>query len=401
MIRKFFDPAVAEPTSAAPLNIAALMAQHGVKNDSDNPVATPIEIKTEVEEETKAEEATPVETTTEPSISAEVKSETPQQLETPRVDTPLIEEQPKEPTLQEVLRKHQPEAILKELGYDEKVVDVIRELKQYDPKVAGLVQSYKEGKLSDYVKELSVDYSKMAAEEVMRHQLRTEYPKASKAQLDILYEEEVLDRYKLDPEKYSEGEVSRGKLLLEAKADNYRDKFVANQEKFLLPKPPEPIANETDNSDALAARIFEGYQSKINSSQLTKKLLSENKLLVGEGEDAFSYPLQNAKGLVDNIVNVFDAYSKVGALSEDSLKDYSEENMANQILIAAISENPKEFLKQYAQHFKSIGGKSAIAPIDNAKDETPVTQLPTQAAPKNAAEAMARGGQLNSGGYSR
>ena len=40
----------------------------------------------------------------------------------------------------------------------------------------------------------------------------------------------------IDPEKYSEAEVERGKMLLEAKADRYRDEFKANQDKYLLPK---------------------------------------------------------------------------------------------------------------------------------------------------------------------
>ena len=73
----------------------------------------------------------------------------------------------------------------------------------------------------------------------------------------------------------------------------------------------------------------------------------------------------------------------------------------HQMLVAAVAKYGKQFLNEYAKHYKSLGGKSAIAPIDNAKEvDTTVTSTP-EAAPKNAAEAMARGGQYNAGGYNR
>ena len=86
---------------------------------------------------------------------------------------------------------------------------------------------------------MSTDYGKMPAEEVMRHQLRKEYPKASDKAFEVVYQEEVVNKYKLNEDDFTEAEVERGKLLLEAKADKFRDELIKEQEDYLFQKAPE------------------------------------------------------------------------------------------------------------------------------------------------------------------
>jgi len=83
IIKRFFDSGIAE-TGGAP-NIAALMAQHGVKNDTDSPVATPIEIEAKTEPKPEEKVVTPAETATELQTpeTAKVEPQTSQQEATP------------------------------------------------------------------------------------------------------------------------------------------------------------------------------------------------------------------------------------------------------------------------------------------------------------------------------
>lgn len=397
MIRRFLDPAVAEPSAATqPFNIASLMARHGVKNESEQSVAVPIEIKEEVKEEVTAKpEVTPVETTTEPSI-AEAKTETPAQVQEQVVEMPQKEEQPKVPTLQEVLRQHQPEAILKELGYNDKLVSLVNQLKEYDPKVAGLIQAYKDGVHVEYLKELTTDYSKMPAEEVMRHQLRREYPKASEKALDVLYRKEITEKYNLD--SADDAELEEGKLLLEAKAERYRDEFISKQSKFLLPKAPEPKADVPDLSEQKRQQEIEAYRSQFSDNAYTKNIFTSKSFSLGEGDEKFNYPVdpEVLSGVLfdDNkwAETQFDIHKNI-----DGTIKYTPK-VEHQMLTAMVAVYGKSFLDAYSQHLKSLGGKAAIVPIDNAKPVETSMASPAQAAPKSAAEAMARGGTLNSGG---
>jgi len=400
-IRRFFDIAPTEPAGA--VNIAEAMAKYGVKNDSTEPVATPIPIEAKTEPVPEEKVVTPAETATELQTTETVKEE-PQQVQKEVVVTPapaIPESQPKPPTLQEVLKIHQPQSVLNELGYDDKTVQLLNKVKGFDPKVLGLIEAYENGTHIDYLRELTTDYSKMSAEDVMRHQLKQDYPKASDAQLQILYEDEVLDKYKIDPDKYSEAEVERGKMLLEAKAGKYRDDFATRQQQYLVPKAPEPKAEEPNNMEAEANQKFVEYKNKFTEDQYTRSVFSNKKISIGEGADQFNYPVEP-----DDLIKVL--YSSDGWMDATSKKVENGDgttsfvpNVEHQILIGAVAKYGKVFLDEYAKHYKSIGGKSVVADIENAKEvDTTKTSTP-DAAPKSAAEAMARGGVYNSGGYNR
>ena len=73
--------------------------------------------------------------------------------------------------------------------------------------------------------------------------------------------------------------------------------------------------------------------------------------------------------------------------------------MEEQILIAAFAQNPKKFLDDYAQHYLSIGGEKAIAPIQNASNPASITMPNNVVIDKsNPAAAMAKAGRKVPGG---
>lgn len=394
-IRKFFDTAIGEPaTQAAPPSIAEMMAKHGVKSQSDVPVAPPILINQEKKEEPiPAPEVPQAAMATETSNAEPANPEPPKPVEEPKpVQSVQAEPEPvKVPSWQEVLKNQQPDTVLKELGYDDKVVSFMKEMKELDPKVVGLIQSYKEGKHLDYLRELSTDYTTMSAEDVMRNQLKQEYPKASPQQIETLFKREVVKAYSLDSE--DEDEAAEGRMLLEAKADKFRDSFIQRQQEFLLPKPPEPKASEPDNSaqEALQQKQFEEYKSQLTNHQYSREILNNKAISIGEGDEKFNFPV-DPNALTEVLLDSEKWTSSIFDIKQDGT--YSPK-VEHQMLIAAVAKYGMDFINELAKHFKTVGSKAVIAPIENAV--RPDGSLPSapESAPKTPAEAMARMGRFN------
>ena len=401
-IRKFYDAgnveAGGEVAVAEQLSPAAAMAQFGSKSDETGRLPEPIEIKGTKEEaktEVVAEAAIAKE---EPKV--EVKADEPKaepivEAKVEEKTAPIVQETPKQQTLDEVLKSNQPDTILKALGFDDQKATFVSELKDADPKLVGIMQAYKDGTLGDYIKELSVDYSQMSAEDVMRHQLRQEYPKASDKALEALFEQEIIERYKLDPDMYTDSEVEKGKLLLEAKADKYRDNLIANQEKFLLPKSPEPKATQSDNTAETQKQQIEAYRRELSETPYTKDIIANKTITIGEGTEAFKYPVDPSA-----LLDILTDGTKWAETMYEKQGDQYVLKAEHQMMVAAFAQDSKKFLTEYAKHLKSIGAKEVIEPIENASSPNKSTSAKSDPLPTSAAAAMAKQGVRSGGGYS-
>jgi hypothetical protein len=394
--KKFLNIDAPEQPSA-PTSVAAIMATKGVITTPDSTVEVP-SINTEKQEETTtAQEPAPVETTNEASNGDTVNQESQKPPTEPVQETTLqVEETPKTvvPTWQEVLKQQQPDVIIKELGYDVGAVALAKEIQENKQMLAFYEHWKSNGDVQAYLKELTTDYNKMAAEEVMRHQLRAEYPKASEQQLDILYRKKVVEAYKLNPDLFDESEVEEGKMLLEAEAEKYRDTMVAKQQEYLLPKPPEP-KSQVEPVEDTGQQELEVFKSLVNDHSLTKSVFANKSIAIGEGEDAFKYPIQNPETVTDLL---FDSQKWAENLY-DIQKSPSGEvkyipNVEKQLLVATFAKDPKGFIREIAKHYKSLGGKAALDPIENASLPDGSKPSKSEVTYSNPAEALAKKGRL-------
>lgn len=380
MIKKFYDTDTPDAGGGTP-SIAQLMAQHGVMNNTDTPVATPVPDKEGTQEPEKPVEVAPAATATETS-----KSE--QAIETP---PPTLPEAPKapevvQPNWQEVLRNQQPDDVLKTLGYDEKAVGFLKKFNDLDPKMQAFLNVWESGgDIKEYLQELTTDYSKMSAEDVMRHQVRREYPKASQTQLDALYNREIVRAYSLD--SLDDAELEEGRALLEAKADKFREQFTQDQQSKLLPPPPPKPDNSQAEAQAEAERVkqFEAYKSQVTGHNLYREISAAKAYTIGEGDEKFSFPVE-PQDLQEVLFtdkwqeNMFD-------------KD-GNANVEHQLLLATVNKYGANFIKELAKHFKSVGGQKAIEPIENASRPDGGNPAKPDTPPQSPAEAMARFGVL-------
>ena len=417
-IKKFYDVAIGEPaggetatleqqpntevkeTIAPKESIAAIMAKQGVKTTNDSPAKQPIVNKEKKEAPVEAKNEKVETTTTSKAETAKPESQSQTEKTEVTESKPIAQTVATEKSLQEVLKSQQPNDVLKELGYDDKTVQFFNKLGKFEKRdfFFNLLNEWEnKGDLKSYLSELTTDYSKMTPEEVMRHQLSEDYSTNDQKTLDALFKNKIIKAYNLDSDDPEE--VEEGKLLLNAEANKYRPTLMQRQQSKLFPPVPEPPPPVVDNSAKEAEKSFEAYKSTVLTDPYFQKIAEKKQITIGKGENKFNMSVDP-----DAIKNVLFDTDKWTETQFDKEKNGDgtfkfTPKVQNQILTAAFALNPQKFLDDYAQHYISIGGEKAIAPIQNASNPASIT-IPNNVVidKSNPAAAMAKAGRKVSGG---
>lgn len=369
--RKFFaDEATAMPTISQ--DVLTAMASQGVKTDPDSSVVVP-DVKTESPPAPPVAEAkieVPAPSPAAPSVEEKTQ---PAAVVTPppAITAPATTEA----DWREQIKKVDANDILKELGLDEKMVGFLNKWRA-------------SGDIAEYLKAVTVDFSKMTPEQVMRHQLEQSYPEFSPADIEELYQAKVVEAYKLDPNNYSETEVKRGQLMLKADAKSIRESLQTKQQEYILSsKPPVPPV-DTSAQDAAAYRDQQRtqYANYLTNSQATKDLLSSRRLVLGDGDTTFNYEIADPQQLL-TILQQPEQYAQHVFMEDGSPV------VDKQLFIAAAAIDHKGLIKQLIKHGRDIGAKGLAEQIENAKKpDGEITKPDNQ--PLTPAEALARSGVL-------
>lgn len=400
-IKKFYDMDAVDTSAASnetgsssqTESIAAIMAREGVKSGSEEQSTRPIQLSNSSSEDNSSSTR---------STAAPAKDDSSSHYDEPAHETSRERSEKTESyssdyDLSTVLSKEQPENVLKALGFDDKSVSFLSELKSLDPKMIGFFETWKQGgDVRAYLDEASRDFTQMPAEDVMRHQLRLDYPRATEAQLDILYKKEVVEKYNLN--SYDEDEVNEGKLLLEAKADKYRDELQQLQQDKLIPSSSQYSEQQIAQQQAIM-EYTNGVVKEFSDNPYTREVLSKNSITIGEGADKFVFPI-DGKEISDLVINgdqtgdlMFDRVK--GADGQEQLVPKAE----HQLLVATVNKYGTKFITELAKHYKSLGSRAAIEPIDNARPSGTRVPSGTESEPNTVAGAMAKYGRVNSGGW--
>lgn len=374
--RKFLEDGATAMPSVSP-NIAEIMAKSGVKSEgevsdeipniiTEEPAASQV---AEVKPEVTAPAATEAVAGTAASVVSAVAPSA--------ASTVTIPEQASMRDWKQELKNVDPVDVLKELGYDDKMVGFFNKWRT-------------DGNIADYIRAVSVDYSTMSPEQLMKHQLAQEYPEFSPEDLEELYQAKVVDNYKLNPDTYSEAEVKRGKLLLTADAKKIREGLTAKQQEYVLSaKPPTAtVDNSAQQREAEMNEARDRYTRSLTGNQFTKDLLTNRKLVLGTGDNAFNYEIADPNSLV-NILQNPEQYAR-HVFQEDGTPLVDK-----QLFIAAAAIDHIGLVNSLIAHGKSLGAKQVAESLENTKKQTGELSG-TDNTPLTPAQALARSGVVTS-----
>lgn len=374
---------VAVAQEQAPVDIAAMLAKEGFKTD-DSPVNIPVQdIKPPTEapvEPPKSQEPAAAET-----VAAPPAPEAPQPPEPPKADPPRQEtaaaQTPVEVDWREHLKKQPEVEVMKAMGLDEKMINFLSRWRGGED-------------LNDYLEAATVDYSKMAPEELLRRQLYKEFGSLSAEDFEEVYKMKVTEQYKLDADLYDEKEVRRGKLLLGIEAERVRQEFTKKQQDMLLSKPPEPGPStaeiEAQAQQEKREQDYQTYKGQVDTSAFTKDLLTTNLLKIGDGDKAFNLEVAQPKDVLDLLYDPAKWAAKLW--NEDGTP-----NIRKQLILGAIANDDTLFFTNLAKHYEKLGAKGLAEEIQNASEPTVGTPAKGSAEPNDPITQLARFGSITSG----
>lgn len=369
-----------EPVQQAPVDIASMMAKEGIKTD-ESPVSMPVQNTPPVEEQPK------VETQAEqpkPEMGAVVPPSENPPAEPPKAAPAPVQPAPvPQPQLDwRDLVKQQPETdVLKSLGLDEKMINFLSKWRGGED-------------LTDYLRAVTVDYSKMTPEQLLRQQLMADFGSLSQEDFEEVYKMKVIEQYKLDPDIFSETEVRRGRLLLNHEAEKIRQDLTRKQQELLFSKAPEPGPSAADiaakEQQEQNERNLLTYRNLVNDNSYTKELLNTRFLRIGDGEKAFNLEVSNPNDVLDLLYDPAKWASKL-------YNDDGSPNVRKQLILGAIANDDALFFSNLSKHYEMLGAKSVAEKIQNASTPEPGTPTKGDPTANDPISQLARFGQISSG----
>lgn len=239
-----------------------------------------------------------------------------------------------------------------------------------DDFIKGAVEYYeKTGDLTPYLQAKTIDFNQMADEDVMRRDLREQYPDVSEKAFEKLFKQQVVDKFKLDPDQWEEDDIDLGKELLKSEASKLRAKYQEWQNGF---KAPERETNESqiDTSAEDAQRALEEFAEKTKSSEATKALIESKRIAIKTGDGEFNFEISDPNQLLEMTIDNSKFFTQfVGA--EGNL-DY-----AKWYKTTAYAQNPEMFEKSLINYGKTLGREEITKEIKNPSTNV-VGDVPTE-----------------------
>lgn len=270
-----------------------------------------------------------------------------------KVETPPVEkvETPEQPSFEDMVRQKfglAPEELQQQLevaqSYKDKVVLDDPELVPDEDFLKDLIRHRKRGgNVEEYLAAKAVDYTKMTAEEVIKHKLRKDNPGLPEKFINRKFEA-------FKSSAVADMEEDEAQEYLNFEADQIRKNLIDEQSKFKIPerKVEEP---------SFDAKSVEEFERKILNDPFVKGLKEAKKVSFGD----FNFEV-NPDDLVES------------ALSGTWLNQFFTEqgpDMERLLKVTAIAQNLEEFLRTRDAHIASQVEARLRKELVNPSDPTP------------------------------
>jgi hypothetical protein len=266
--------------------------------------------------------------------------------------------------------QQEPEAPKPESSGDDKAPEPAKidpvEYKFKDDFIKGVVEFYeKTGDLTAYLQAKTVDFNKMSDEEILRRELREQYSELSDGAFERLYKQQVVDKYKLDPDEWSEDDAQLERELMKVEASKLRSKYVEWQNGF---KAPEP---EPTDADKQMAEQMARFEQEVKTNPLTKGLVENKKISLKTQDGEFNYEVE-PNALLDMTLDNDRFFAQFA-------NDKGELDYDRWYKVAAYSNNPEQFERSLINFGKTLGRQEIAKEIKNPTVNT-AGDVPTEGA---------------------
>lgn len=231
---------------------------------------------------------------------------------------------------------------LKEQGFNEDAINLVKATKSGE-------------NLKPYLEAISTDVSKMTADQILRYNLQKTYPMANAEELELLYETEVKDKYKLDEDKYlpETVEAKAGKAKMRMDVEALRGKIQDELSKYKLPTFDREA--ETKRLQEEQSRLAQANVDAFYSDDYVKGVVKDKKIVLKNlGKDVPDFNF-----LLDDPSEVTAILTDPAAGARVITKDGKLDREA-QLRIAAFAYNPEGFCQALISHGKSLGREELI-----------------------------------------
>lgn len=232
-----------------------------------------------------------------------------------------------------------------------------------DDFIKGVVEYYeKTGDITPYLQAKLVDFNQMSDEEIMRRELREQYPDVSEKAFDRLFKQQVVDKYKLSTDEWDPEDSELGRELLKSEAAKIRQKYVDWQKNFTA---PEPVKDEGQmHEQAKIREALQKFEKSVRENELTKKLLESKRLTIKDGDGEFNFEIPEVEPLVEMTLDNDKFFSQfaTGEGQVDFGKWYKTVAYAN---------NQELFEKALINYGKTLGRQEVTKEIKNPSFDKP------------------------------
>lgn len=252
----------------------------------------------------------------------------------------------------------------------------------------------KEGDMSPYLEAKSVDFSKMSDEQIMMYDLQKQHKELTTDELNLLFEDAVLDKYKLDPEVYdvTANTTKAAQLRLKLDAKEKRDKFIESQKAFKAPERSgksemDKLNDEHEAWQAEQTKKHNEFVEFVNKDDNSKNLIQNKKVVLGEGDEAFNFEVADPQAIVKS------------AYTNDFLNSFKDKEGKARLdewnRVVNYAYNRKAVEKALIDHGKTLGKVEAFKEKTNAiEHESTATGGKENLTP---AQALAKQGRVSGG----
>lgn len=251
--------------------------------------------------------------------------------------------------LDEELKKIDRKELLKKAG----VTDFAIEIDEY---------LRKGGKAQDYLNAKSVDYSQVSDEELIKEDLKIQYPNLTRQEIERLYSR----KYGVTDEMLDEEKEDR---QIQLKADGHikRQSKISQQQQFKVPEnniihTDEGYEQWKQNKEA-QSKIADDYRNYYDNHADTKSLYESKRVAVslGDGVQPLNFDIDKPELLTKMYTDDGTIFNKVTSTQS------GEPDVRKRQMLGLVAFNPEKVFRDIYNYGVQAGKQSLVAEGQNAK----------------------------------